>query len=725
MLEQVLHDSVEPHTLESHAAHPFIEHVQLIGASLHINRDLSLIEFFRRVLEEALDDGNPLLERLKFISILSSNLDEFFMVRVSGLKERLGHEAGVAQDGYSTPVLLDEIRRRVTEMTSTQMECLCKKILPGLTEHDLSVVEYSSLTDGDKRALGEYFKAKIYPLLTPQAVDPTHPFPYISGGSINIGLTIKPRLHRRVARAFEKFGDDFFVRVKIPPFVPRLVPLPGTRNSFVFVEDIITANITSLVPEGVPASCHLFRITRDADMDLRESETEDLLGTMEENLKRRRFGHVVRLEVSTGMPADMVGYLADSLEITPEDVYTVDGPLDAAALFTLYGENRPDLKDPDQRPHVPPHLIGCTSMFDLIRGQDVLLHHPYMPYSIVTDFIRQAAADPDVLAIKMCLYRIGADSPIAPLLIEASERGKQVTVLIEIKARFDEENNIEWAKRLERAGVHVIYGLLGLKTHCKTTLIIRRENDELVRYVHLATGNYNPETSAFYTDLGLLTCDKDIGSDATELFNYLTVYTERDEFKSLVVAPLYLREKMLGLIRRETLNQREGRPAGIVAKMNRLADAEIVEALYEASQAGVKIDLIIRGICTLRPGVPGLSENIRVRSIIGRLLEHSRVYYFENGGHPEIYTGSSDWMPRNLDRRVEVLTPVNDPSLRRYLRETLLAAYLKDNVKARDMLADGSYERATPAPGEDRYDSQMSFYGQTNIVPLFTARSNV
>ncbi len=686
-----------------------------------INRDLSLIEFFRRVLDEAFDERNPLLERLKFISILSSNLDEFFMVRVSGLKERLSHEIEGPQDGLSTPALLAEIRVLVSEMIELQMQCLCNDILPALAETGIAVVPYSSLGDRERSDLDEYFITSIYPLITPQAVDPTHPFPYISGGSINLGLTVRPKLNRRVARAFENIGEDFFVRVKIPPFAPRLVPVGEDSCVFVYIEDLIVANIRHLVPEASPESCHLFRITRDADMDLREAETEDLLGTMEENLKLLRFGNVVRLEVSKQMPQDMAEYLATSLEIEPEDVYPVDSPMDPAALAELCKINRPDLKDRPLRPVVPQDFDATVSTFDQIRERDVLLHHPYMPYSIVTDFIKQAAEDPDVLAIKMCLYRIGAESPIAPLLIEASERGKAVTVLIEIKARFDEENNIEWAKRLELAGVHVVYGLLGLKTHCKATLIIRREGDDLVRYVHLATGNYNPETSAFYTDLGLLTVNKEIGEDATELFNYLTVYSQREKFKSLIVAPVYLREKMMELIDREIIHQQNGRPAGIVAKMNRLADAEIVNALYRASQAGVKIDLIIRGICTLRPGVPGLSENIRVRSIIGRLLEHSRVYYFENGGSPEVFTGSSDWMPRNLDRRIEVLAPVNDPDLRRYLKDEFLNAYLKDNIKARELTPDGSYRRVVAGAGEDDFSSQMSFQDLANIVPFHSS----
>jgi polyphosphate kinase len=677
------------------------------------NRELSLIEFFRRVLEEGLDKTQPLLERLKFLSIFSSNLDEFFMIRVSGLKEKWGER--VSADGMTAEEQLKEIRSRLPEMIDEQMNCLTGEILPELSGHGITVAPYESLTDGERQSLNDYFKSKIYPVLTPQAVDPSHPFPYISGGTLNIGLTVKPKVSRRVEKVLYKMGEEFFVRIKIPPFVPRLIPVENDATKFVLAENLIAANIKMLIPEAQLQSCHFFRITRDADIELREAEAEDLLQMMEANLKQRRFGEIVRLEVSQSMPADMVEYLTESLGIHYEDVYSVNGPLKVSDFMSLYKLDRPELKDPPLKISVPQEFSGDQSAFDIIKRGDVLLHHPYMPYSIVTDFIREAAEDPDVLAIKMCLYRTGADSPIPPLLIEASERGKQVTVLVELKARFDEKNNIEWAKRLEHAGIHVVYGLLGLKTHCKTTLVVRREGDELRRYVHIATGNYNPETSAVYTDLGLLTVDEEIGADATELFNYLTAYSHNDGYRKLLVAPLNLRQKMLEFIERESENARNGQPARIIAKLNRLADKEIIGALYEASQAGVEIDLIVRGICMLRPGVPGLSENIRVRSIVGRLLEHSRVYYFANGGNEEIYLGSSDWMPRNLDRRVEVLTPVNDVKLKQYLKDELLAAYLRDTAKARMLSPDGSYKKALPAEDEKAFDSQLSFQSYLNI----------
>ena len=685
-------------------------------SSIFINRDLSLIEFFRRVLDEALNKEQLPLERLKFVTILSSILDEFFMIRVAGLKERQGREIGVSPDGYSTDELLAEIRERVGEMVRDQMKCLRDEIMPDLARAGIVLAPVASLSAEEREYVDNHFENCIYPILTPQAVDPTHPFPYISGGSTNIGVFARPELNRRTARAIGSREHEFFLRVKIPPFVAPLIPVAEETEKFVLIDDLVIANIKRLLPESDPLSCHLFRITRDADGDLREAETEDLLETMEQNLKRRRFGDVVRLEVAKSMPAKMVEYLSDSLQIDADDVYTIDGPLSVAALGGLYKLNRPDLKQATVSPHIPASLGSDISKFDVIRNQDILLHHPYNPYTIITDFLREAVDDPDVVAIKMCLYRIGADSPIAPLLIRASEAGKQVTAVIEIKARFDEANNIEWAKRMEQAGVHVVYGILGLKTHSKATLIVRKEGEELVRYAHVATGNYNPETSAFYTDLGLLTADKEIGEDLTELFNYLTAYSHRENFKKIAVAPICLREKGLALIERETKHAAEGRPARIIAKMNRLADPDIVRALYAASEAGVQIDLIVRGICTLRPGIPGLSENIRVRSIVGQLLEHSRVYYFENGGDPEVYTGSSDWMPRNLDRRVEVITPVEDPDLKRYLRDEFLTTYLRDNVKAWQMMPDGSYRRVEREPDDPAVNSQSWFQGSSNIL---------
>ena len=697
----------------SHVADPKVS-PNAVGATL-INRDLSLLEFFRRVLDEALNEKLPILERLKFLAIFSANLDEFFMIRVSGLKEKTDQKVEVSPDGYTRPALLAEIKDRVTQMTDEQMKCLREDVIPELARHGIQLVDYKSLTDEDRRSVDEYFKTKIYPVLTPQAVDPTHPFPYISGGNINIALIVRPKLNKRVARAMTNV-DEFFVRIKVPAFIPRFIPV-GDSDRYLLVEDLIAGNVTMFAPEADPARCYQFRITRDADIEIREAEAQDLLEEMEANLRQRRFGDVVRLEVSSSMPQEMVDYLATSLEIEDNDVYTVDGPLRITDAFEIADLNRPDLKDKPLLVSTPEIFTNGESKFDVIRRQDVLLHHPYMPYSLITDFIREAVEDPDVLAIKMCLYRIGANSPIAPLLIEASERGKQVTALIEIKARFDEENNIEWGKKLERAGVHVVYGLLGLKTHAKTTLIVRREGDELRRYVHLATGNYNPATSTVYTDLGLLTANEETGAEVTELFNYLTVYSQREDFNRLLVAPINLREKMVEMIGREAENARRGIPAQITAKINRLADTEIVNALYDASRAGVQIDLIVRGICTLRPGVDGMSENIRVRSIVGRLLEHSRVYYFENGGHNEVYIGSSDWMPRNLDRRVEVLSPIEDDHMKWFLKNQYLESYLRDNQKASELQSDGCYKRPEVKDSEP-FDAQLSFQKHSNVVSI-------
>ncbi|HKP71205.1 MAG TPA: polyphosphate kinase 1 [Pyrinomonadaceae bacterium] len=677
-----------------------------------INRDLSLLEFFRRVLHEALDTDQPILERMKFLAIFSSVLDEFFMIRVSGLKEKVGMQAEVSPDGYTRPDLLAEIKRQVTAMVEQQMKCLRDDVVPELARNNIVLTDYAELSRDERAKVDEYFRRHVYPVLTPQAVDPTHPFPYISGGNINIALKVRPQLNKRVARALHNI-DEFFVRIKIPSFVSRFVPVGDDR--FLLIEDLVAANVSMFAPEADPKCCYQFRITRDADIEIREAEAQDLLEEMEQNLKQRRFGDVVRLEVSSTMPREMVGYLVESLGIAEEDVYTIEGPLKITDAFEIANLNRPDLKERPLHVSMPEIFQTSESKFDIIRRQDVLLHHPYEPYSVITDFIKEAAEDPDVLAIKMCLYRIGADSPIAPLLMKASEAGKQVTALIEIKARFDEENNIEWGKKLERAGVHVVYGLLGLKTHAKTTLVVRREGDELRRYVHLATGNYNPATSTVYTDLGLLTADEKIGEDATELFNYLTVYSQRESFNKLMVAPITLRKRMLELINRETENAKQGRPARITAKLNRLADGEIVNALYDASRAGVQIDLIIRGICTLRPGVEGMSENIRVRSVVGRLLEHSRVYYFENGGHDEVYIGSSDWMPRNLDRRVEVLTPIEDDGMKWFLKERYLESYLRDTEKAHVLQPDGSY-RPPETSNDESFNAQLSFQHNAKVL---------
>jgi len=505
--------------------------------------------------------------------------------------------------------------------------------------------------------------------------------------------------------------------------VPRLIPINKGELRFALVEEVIEANIHSLFPNMNLSKGHVFRVTRDADVEIRDDKAADLLVLIKESLRERRFGLPVRLEVSASMPSEMVDYLMTSLKIDPDDVYQVDGLLDVPDLMELYGINAPELKDKPLKSVVPPPLRNKESLFDALKKQDVLLHHPYSSFTTVVDFIDAAANDPDVVAIKMCLYRTGKKSPIPQALISASERGKQVTAVVEIKARFDEEHNIEWAKRLSESGVHVVYGLVGLKTHSKVTLVVRREQHGLQTYTHISTGNYNPTTSRVYTDVGLLTSDSVIGDDASDVFNFLTGFSIQKEYSRLMVAPLNLRQRMMKMIKRETAHALAGRPAHISAKINRLTDLNIIEALYEASQAGVKIDLIVRGACMLRPGEPGLSQTIHVRSIVGRFLEHSRIFYFENGGDEEVYIGSADWMARNLDRRVEVVTPVMDPQLKTYLKDTVLAAYLRDNVKARVMNSDGSYERPAVEPGEEPFNSQLFFEGPNSSPPAKNVHS--
>ncbi|HEU4511019.1 MAG TPA: polyphosphate kinase 1 [Pyrinomonadaceae bacterium] len=696
--------------------HEFPRRAELGAAAskspLFFNRELSLLEFHGRVLEEALDARNPLLERLMFLTIFSSNLDEFFMIRVSALKEELNDSNVVSPDGLSPAAQLAKTRERVLALVKEQARCLREEIIPQLKETGISLVSYKSLSSHEKENLDDYFMKKVFPILTPLAVDPSHPFPYISPLSVNIGLMVHAP-HDVQLRGRRKQVESRFVRIKVPSVVPRLVQVGTSGARFVLLEEIIEANIQSLFPGMRPGPCHMFRVTRDADIEIREEEAEDLLSLIQEELRRRRFGTPVRLEVSPDMPPDMIEYLTSSLGLDADDVYVFDGPLHIQDLADLYDQDRPDLKYPPFTPTVPEWYEDSGSIFEVIREGDRLLHHPYDSYECVTGFINQAVEDPDVVAIKICLYRTGPDSPIPPALIRAAEQGKQVTALIELKARFDEEHNIEWARKLDEAGVHVVYGIIGLKTHGKLTLVIRREGEELRRYVHIASGNYNPTTSCIYTDLGLFTADDTIGRDATELFNYLTGFSEQTDYRKLMVAPIDLRQKLNALFDREVEHKRAGKPARIIAKFNRLADLQIIEKLYEVSQAGVQVDLIVRGICMLRPGIPGLSENIRVRSVVGRFLEHSRVFWFSNGGDDEVYIGSADWMSRNLKHRIEVVTPVTTPKLKRYLRDVLLDAYLSDNTKARELQPDGRYMPIDR--GGEPFNSQEYFIGRSTI----------
>jgi len=678
------------------------------------NRELSWLEFNRRVLAQALDEKTPLLERLKFLSIFSTNLDEFFMIRVSGLKEQISEGVfNLSLDGLSSAEQLREIRERLQPMLSEQMFCLNEKILPALAAENIKVRSYQDLNKTEKKRVNEYFIKNVFPVLTPQAVDESHPFPYISNLSLNLAVKVSPDADSNHGKLKHLFQQNRFVRVKLPPNLPRLIRIDDLTNEFTLLGELVTANVHHLFPNMRADECHLFRLTRDADIELREDEAGDLLRILERELyQQRRFSFPVRLEVQSSMPDSMIEYLRTSIGLIEQDIYKIDGILNIPDLMSLYSIDRPELKDKPIAYSIPKALHSEENIFEILKKGDILLHHPYTAYSTVTDFIDAAAEDELVQAIKICLYRTGKNSPIVKSLIKASQNGKQVAALVELKARFDEENNIEWARRLESEGVHVIYGMRGLKTHSKVMLIVRNENNELRRYVHIATGNYNSTTSKIYTDLGLLTADPELGEDATDLFNFLTGYSYRNDYRQLLVAPINLRERMLELIERETENKLNGKEARIIAKINSLTDEKIVRALYRASQAGVEVDLIVRGICVLRPGIEGLSENIRVVSIVGRFLEHSRIFYFAGGGDEEIYIGSADWMQRNLDRRVEAAVLIKDENLKKYLKKQVLKTYLKDNINAQILKADGSYEKLQAASKETEFDSQMYFVGR-------------
>ncbi|MEZ5402479.1 MAG: polyphosphate kinase 1 [Bryobacteraceae bacterium] len=688
----------------SEPAHPIWQSkpVALDDPSLYVNRELSLLAFQVRVLEEALDESNPLLERLKFLSILGSNLDEFFMVRVAGLKNQV--DAGVydpGADGLTPLQTLKAIRQQFLDIVARAQQCR-RDILVELAARGIRVMGYRELSAAQREAVDRYFHGTIYPALTPLAVDPGRPFPHISNLSLNIAILIR-----------DPKGKDHFARLKVPDTLPQLVPLMALArgsaqpHTFVWIEQVIQANLPLLFPGMRILESHMFRVTRDADHEIQELESGDLLETVEESVRQRRFGDVVRLQVTRDMPASVVDILKQHLRVEDADVYPMEDPLALSRLRHLAAVPRPELKDP---PFVAAPLAGVAAdddIFATIRRGDVLLHHPFDSFQPVVDFLRVAARDPHVVAIKMTLYRVGANSPVVGALLEAQEHGKQVAVLVELKARFDEESNIEWARALERQGVHVVYGLLGLKVHGKVALVVRREGDIMRRYVHLSTGNYNSVTAHLYTDLGLFTCDPDFGADVTDLFNYLTGYSAKSDYRKLLVSPITLRPRLQQMIEREIEHARAGREARVILKVNSLVDAKIIRRLYEASQAGVQVDLLVRGICCLRPGIPGVSERIRVRSIVGRFLEHSRIFYFRNGGEEEMYMGSADLMPRNIDRRVEVLFPVQSAAMRSRIHDEILGVYLADRAKARLMAWDGSYERARPEPDRDPLNAQQ------------------
>ncbi|SMO83275.1 polyphosphate kinase [Geodermatophilus aquaeductus] len=636
-----------------------------LPADRFLNRELSWLDFNARVLELAEDTSLPLLERAKFLAIFAGNLDEFYMVRIAGLKRRQSTGLTVrSPDGLTIREQLARVTQRTQELVHRHAVCFQQDVTPRLEAEGIRIVHWEDLAETQTRRLREYFRDQVFPVLTPLAVDPAHPFPYISGLSLNLAVVVRD----------PETGGPRFARLKVPNNVPRFVPVGpvDSEATFLPLEDLIAAHLPQLFPGLDVLDHHLFRVTRNADLEVEEDRDEDLLQALERELARRRFGPAVRLEVTETMDPQILDVLVSELEMSPQDVVTVPGLLDLSSLWALYDIDRPELKDEPFVPATHPRLSeGETpkSVFATLREGDVLVHHPYHSFATsVQRFIEQAAADPHVLAIKQTLYRTSGDSPIVNALISAAEAGKQVVVLVEIKARFDEQANITWARSLERAGCHVVYGLVGLKTHCKTALVVRRENGVLRRYVHIGTGNYNPKTARLYEDLGILTADPRVGADLTDLFNVLTGYSRQTAYRQLMVAPHGVRSGLVEKIRREARHAAEGRPAGIRIKVNSLVDERVIDALYEASRAGVPVELFIRGICALRPGVPGLSETIRVRSIVGRFLEHSRVMAFTNDGEPEFWLGSADLMHRNLDRRVEVLLRVCDDTAQRQLQ---------------------------------------------------------
>jgi polyphosphate kinase len=630
---------------------------------------------------------------------VSSNLDEFFMIRVAAIREQvLAEVAEPSADGRTPLQQLVAIHDRTERMVSDMAACFWDDILPALGAAGIRLLTMAELTPEERSSLADMFAREIYPVLTPLAFDPGHPFPYISNLSLSLAVAVRT-----------PEGVERFARVKVPDVLSRLVEIPGgngTASRFVWLEDLISANLGMLFPGMEVIESYAFRVTRNADIEIQEDEAEDLIRSIEESIRQRRFGSVVRVGVQNTMPDRIKDILVENLEVTPHEVYRLRPPLGLSHLAALMKVPRPDLKDPPLHPVSPLGEDENDDIFAAIRRNDIMLHHPYDSFGPVVQFIRSAARDPNVLAIKQTLYRIGKESPLVPLFIEAAENGKQVAVLVELKARFDEENNIGWAKQLERAGIHVVYGLVGLKTHAKMALVVRREQDGIRRYVHLGTGNYNPVTARIYTDISLFTCRDDITADAVEVFNFLTGYSNRDTYRKLAVAPVNLRERLIALIDREISHAHGGGGAQLIFKMNSLTDTAMIEKLYEASRAGVSIDLIVRGICCLRPGKKGISENIRVISIVGRFLEHSRVFYFANGGEPEVHCGSADLMGRNLDHRVELVFPVEDRRLTAIIMKEVLVTALADRTRARVLGEDGSYTRAEPAVPE-KPDSQQ------------------
>jgi polyphosphate kinase len=671
---------------------------------LFINRELSWLAFNRRVLEEAQDESQPLLERLRFLGIVASNLDEFFEVRVAGIKQQIEHESDDAgPDGMPARQTFEAIRQDVLKLIEDQYQLWHHELRPALAEHGIHLHDFKTLGAEHQKWASQYFRDEVFPVLTPLAVDASHPFPHLQNKSHNLFL----RLQRP-----ERRNDWLHAVVQIPRVLPRLVPLPNSKPNewhYILIQNLIQAHVQDLFPGMEVAQVYGFRLTRNSDLYIDEEEAENLLRTIEDELRKRAKGNAVRLEMEHGCPVEMRSVLLTTFKLTEDDVYLVNGPLNFLHLMPLASlDSLAALRDKPYIPIVSPSLPVGSDYFEILRRQDVMLHHPYESFSSVVEFLDHAVADPHVLAIKMTLYRTSGDSPIVHSLINAAEEGKQVTVLVELRARFDEANNISWARQLEDAGVHVVYGLVGLKTHCKVLLVVRRDEDRLRQYLHLGTGNYHPSTARFYTDLSVLTSNAELGEEVSVLFNTLTGLSEFKGIKQLIVAPFQMHDAFLKLIHHERDLARQGKEGRIIVKLNSLVEETLIMALYEASQAGVKVDLIIRGICCLRPGVPGVSENIRVVSIVGRFLEHSRIYLFGNGGKPKVYLGSADWMPRNLFRRVEVAFPVRDPGLRKRVTDEILPAYLADCVKARVLGSDGVYTRSKCAEGKGS-QAQLTF----------------
>jgi len=690
-------------TVESNAK------AKTFGQAHFINRELSWLEFNHRVLEEALDGQNPLLERVKFFCIVSSNLDEFFEVRVASLKQQIESEVVErSMDGLTASETLWAVVKRVRRMVEEQYACWRNELVPALAANGIRLLELADLEAADRAWVGQYYDTQVGPVLTPLAIDPAHPFPQLLNKSLNLIVRLEMARNREVHK--------HMAVVQIPRILPRITKLPRTdgRQDYVYLDRLIGHYLADLFPGTKLLGYWPFRVTRNSELYIDEEETANLLKAVENELHNRRKGDAVRLEIDAQCPPVIRETLLKTLRLTADDLYLIDGPLSPTRLMALAeGDHSPELRDP---PFVAPEAAGLrqrTNLFAAIRERDILVHHPYESFDSVVEFLQQAASDPDVLAIKQTLYRTGGDPRIIGALESAVRNGKQVTAVVELRARFDEANNILWARQLEEAGVHVVYGLVGYKIHAKSCLVVRREGHNIRRYVHLATGNYNPTTAKIYTDLGLFTCRPDFGEDATNFFNLLTGICRFQGLRKLVVAPFDLHDRLLALVERETRNARQGLPARIILKVNSLAERRVIEALYRASGAGVKIDLIVRGICCLRPGLEGVSENITVRSIVGRFLEHSRVYYFENACQPQVFISSADWLPRNFFRRIELAIPVEDGVLRERLISEVLAVSLADNAQARVLRADGSYQRAVAVFGETGCRSQARFMALT------------